>query len=65
MIHGTADLIVPVIHSERMLEKLRAAGVPADLITVKGEGHGWGGPVATRTTADAIRFLDAHLKGKK
>lgn len=65
MIHGTADIVVPIIHSERMYEKLKAAGVPAELITVKGEGHGWGGPVAARTTADAIKFLDEHLKGKK
>lgn len=65
MIHGTADIIVPIIHSERMLQKLKDAGVEAELITVKGEGHGWGGPVAARTTADAIKFLDEHLKGKK
>lgn len=65
MIHGTADFIVPIIHSERMLKKLQDAGVTADLIAVKGEGHGWTGPVATRSTQDAIQFLDEHLKGKK
>ncbi|MDB5310711.1 MAG: nlhH 2 [Gemmataceae bacterium] len=65
MIHGTADVIVPVIHSERMLKKLQDAGVTAELITVKGGGHGWTGPVVAKTTADAVRFLDEHLKGKK
>jgi dipeptidyl aminopeptidase/acylaminoacyl peptidase len=66
MLHGTADLVVPIIHSERLLAKLREAGVPADLITLKGEGHGeWRPSVTARTTRDAIRFLDQHLKEKK
>jgi acetyl esterase/lipase len=65
MIHGTADFVVPIIHSERMLKKLQDAGVSAELIVVKGEGHGWAGPIAAKTTQDAIQFLDEHLKGKK
>lgn len=65
MIHGTADFIVPIIHSERMLKKLQDAGVTAELIAVKGEGHGWSGKTATKTTQDAVKFLDEHLKGKK
>ncbi|HJZ59783.1 MAG TPA: alpha/beta hydrolase [Gemmataceae bacterium] len=65
MIHGTFDLVVPIIHSERMLEKLRDVGVTAELIKVPGEGHGWSGPTMARTTEDAVKFLDAHLKGKK
>jgi dipeptidyl aminopeptidase/acylaminoacyl peptidase len=65
MIHGTADFVVPIIHSERMLKKLQDAGVTAELITVKSEGHGWAGPVAVKTTQDALKFLDEHLKGKK
>ncbi len=40
LVHGTADGIVPYDQSERMLAKLRAAGVPADLVTVQGGGHG-------------------------
>ncbi|MBX9580969.1 MAG: alpha/beta hydrolase [Gemmataceae bacterium] len=65
LVHGTADLIVPVLHSELLLDKLRAAGVTAELLTVKGGGHGWAGPDLTRTTAAALDFLDEHLKGKK
>ncbi|MBX9625478.1 MAG: alpha/beta hydrolase [Gemmataceae bacterium] len=65
LVHGTADLIVPILHSEMLLDKLRAAGVTAELLTVKGEGHGWFGPVAADTTAAAVRFLDGHLKGEK
>ena len=65
MIHGTADFIVPIIHSEYMLKKLQDAGATAELIAVKGEGHGWTGSLATKSTQDAIKFLDEHLKGKK
>ncbi|MBM3982885.1 MAG: alpha/beta hydrolase [Planctomycetes bacterium] len=65
MLHGTFDLIVPVIHSENLQKKLKDAGATAELITVRGEGHGWSGPVLERTTNDALKFLDTHLKGKK
>lgn len=65
LVHGTADLMVPVIHSERLEEKLRAAGVPVELVAVTGAGHIWGGPSAVRGHADMVRFLDEHLKGKK
>lgn len=62
MIHGTADIVVPIIHSERMLKKLQDAGVKAELITVKGKGHGWTGPTAAKTMQDALQFLDSCLK---
>jgi len=65
ILHGTFDLIVPIIHSENLHKKMKDAGATAELITVRGEGHGWNGPVYARTTADALKFLDTHLKGKK
>ena len=65
LVHGTADLIVPVLHAELMLDKLRAAGVKSELLTAKGEGHGWAGPPAVTTTAAALAFLDEHVKGAK
>jgi acetyl esterase/lipase len=65
MIHGTLDIVVPIVHSERMQAKLRKAGVTAELIPVRGEGHGWFGETAVKTLDQAIAFLDAHLKGKK
>lgn len=40
LVHGTADTVVPYEQSERMLKKLKAAGVAAELITVPGGGHG-------------------------
>jgi acetyl esterase/lipase len=65
ILHGTFDVIVPIIHSENLEKKLKDAGATTELLTVSGAGHGWSGPTLTRTTNDALKFLDAHLKGKK
>ncbi len=41
LIHGDKDELVPLQQSEWMLEKLKAARVPAELIVKKDGGHGW------------------------
>lgn len=41
LIHGDADPIVPLQQSQRMLDALNQAGVPAELIVKKGGGHPW------------------------
>jgi acetyl esterase/lipase len=41
LIHGDADPVVPLQQSEAMLEALKRAGVPAELIVKKGGGHPW------------------------
>jgi acetyl esterase/lipase len=61
-IHGTADLVVPVIHAERLHEKLLAAGAKSEFYPVRGEGHGWGEAVVVETSAVAVRFLAKHLQ---
>jgi acetyl esterase/lipase len=64
LVHGTTDIVVPILHSERLHEKLVAAGVEAELVTVPGTGHGpWGPAQAASGMAAAVRFLDRHLKG--
>jgi acetyl esterase/lipase len=61
IVHGTADIIVPIIHSERLHERLTKAGVKSELITVKGAGHGWTGKDAVSTTAATLEFLSKNL----
>ena len=39
-IHGDADDVVPYSHAVRLQEALDKAGVPNQLFTVKGGGHG-------------------------
>ncbi len=41
MIHGDQDTLVPLQQSQEMLEKLKDAKVPAELIVKKGGAHGW------------------------
>jgi dipeptidyl aminopeptidase/acylaminoacyl peptidase len=51
--HGDKDALVPLQQSETMVEKLKAAGVPAELIVKKGGDHGWGGILS-----DVDKFAD-------
>jgi acetyl esterase/lipase len=41
ILHGDEDPLVPLQQSKIILEKLKQAGVPAELIVKKGAGHGW------------------------
>jgi acetyl esterase/lipase len=43
IIHGDADKLVPIQQAEIIIEKLKEAGVPCELVTKKGAEHGWGG----------------------
>ncbi|MEP6756250.1 MAG: alpha/beta hydrolase [Chthonomonadales bacterium] len=62
IIHGEADTLVPIQQSERLLGKLKDAGVETKLERRPGKGHGWAGQ-----EKDAILLADwftSHL-GKK
>lgn len=39
--HGDKDALVPIQQSESLVEKLKAAGVTAELVNRPGAGHGW------------------------
>lgn len=43
LIHGEADILVPIQQSERLIAKLKEEGVPCDLVRRPGKGHGWPG----------------------
>jgi len=40
LVHGTADNVVPFRQAELLLQALRQAGVPVELIRLEGAGHG-------------------------
>jgi acetyl esterase/lipase len=64
ILHGTADVIVPIIHSERFSAKLKAVGVPVEFVSVDGKGHGWDDP--TNSTMNTVtRFLALHLRANR
>ncbi|GMV99905.1 MAG: hypothetical protein AMXMBFR84_10440 [Candidatus Hydrogenedentota bacterium] len=60
LIHGDADDMVPLSHSERMLAALKAAGGEAELIVKPGGGHPW--LTINEEVVKLVDWLDAHLK---
>ena len=42
IVHGDADKLVPIQQAESFVQKLKEAGVTAQLVVKKGGGHGWG-----------------------
>jgi acetyl esterase/lipase len=61
-IHGTEDKYVAYEQAGWLVERLKAAGVEADLLTLQGAGHGFKGKDAERAEAALIAFFDKHLK---
>ena len=60
IVHGDADKLVPLQQAEVMVAKLKAAGVPTELVVKPGAAHGW-----ADMGKDVERFadwFDAHLK---
>ena len=63
-VHGDADSITPYDHATRLHELLDAAGVPNELVTIQGGGHGGFSPAENQRIYAAIRaFLGAHVPG--
>lgn len=61
-IHGTKDNYVAYEQAVWIVDKLKAAGVEADLLTLDGAGHGFGGDDARRADEAMFAFFDRHLK---
>ncbi len=57
-IHGDADPVVPYDQSTRLHQALTAAGVPNELVTIKGGGHG---QFTDAELEDAYQKIDAFL----
>jgi acetyl esterase/lipase len=63
IIHGDADKLVPIQQAERIIAKLKEAGVPAELVVKPKAGHGWLTiPLDMKIVAD---WFDKHLKPGK
>jgi acetyl esterase/lipase len=62
-LHGTVDVVVPMLHTQRLHDRLTAAGVPSELVKYRGKGHGWFGPELGDSVTRASAFLDKYVKG--
>lgn len=65
-IHGDSDPTVPYAHSVRLQEALQKTGVPHELITIRGGGHGNFRQEEWQRAYTAIQaFLTKHVTGEK
>lgn len=64
-IHGTKDPYVAHEQAVWMIDRLRAADVEAELLTLEGAGHGFKDEDAKRARAAMFAFFDKYLKPKK
>jgi acetyl esterase/lipase len=62
IIHGDADVLVPIQQAELILEKLKKAGVEGKLVVKKGASHGW--PDLLKDMTIIADCFDGHLKPK-
>ncbi len=61
-IHGTKDDYVAYEQATWIVDKLKAAEVEAELLTMEGAGHGFKGEDAAKAEKAMIAFFDKHLK---
>jgi acetyl esterase/lipase len=67
LMHGDADPIVPIKHSEVMEQALKTAGVSTKFLRVAGAGHGptfSGAANPPDYLGEMVRWLETHLKVK-
>ena len=62
MLHGDKDPLVPLAQSELLLDSLKKAGVEAELVVVKGNGHGGPGFASVENQEKIAKFFEKHLK---
>ena len=60
IVHGDADKLVPIQQAQSFIDKLKATGVPAELVVKKGAGHGW--PTLTQDISVLADWFDKYLK---
>lgn len=63
-IHGTNDKYVAHEQAVWLIDKLKAASVEAELVTLEGAGHGFQGKDAEKAEKAMFAFFDGHLKKK-
>jgi acetyl esterase/lipase len=63
-IHGTKDPYVAYEQAVWLVDRLKAADVEAELLTMEGAGHGFKGKDAERAEQAMLAFFDKHLKRK-
>lgn len=65
LIHGDADKLVPISHSQRLHAALKEAGVTTDFVTIPGGTHGFTNPEHSRQATELmVAWFERHLLKK-
>jgi len=65
LIHGDADQLVPIAHSERMRAALTSAGVPVEFVTIRGGDHGFTKPADSQRAMElTVSWFERYLLKK-
>ena len=66
LIHGDADSVVPLGHSETIAARMRAAGIAVEALVIPGGGHGASFPGKSADAPDytqaTVDWFDRHLR---
>jgi dipeptidyl aminopeptidase/acylaminoacyl peptidase len=63
-IHGTKDTYVAYEQAVWMVDRLKAAAVEAELLTLDGAGHGFKGQDAVKADNAMFDFFDKHFMNR-
>jgi acetyl esterase/lipase len=61
LVAGDNDTLVPIWHSQKILEAFEAAGVPTGLVTIEGAGHGFAGADMARAVSETVGWFQTQL----
>ncbi|PXX43074.1 S9 family peptidase [Undibacterium pigrum] len=62
MAYGSEDIRVPLIHGEKMRDKLKAQGNTVEWMVFPGEGHGWAKESNNILWGESVlRFIDKYI----
>ena len=64
LIHGDADPLVNIDHSQRMFRALQDAGIKSEFITLPGAGHGFRGDDGAKADAAMMKWFEETLARK-
>lgn len=62
LIHGDQDKLVNIDHSRKILKAFREKGVPAELVTIEGAGHGFKGRDRRLVNEAMLAWFEDYLK---
>jgi acetyl esterase/lipase len=65
LIHGDQDKLVALEHSEKILAAFQTQKVPAELIVMKGAGHGFQGDDSARASKAMVAWFEKYLTGRE